>query len=80
MLTMILPIFVTMLSVIVPALLIVAAAASVLALIVVPMPLTFPSTPVLSHVIMGNPIVLRAHAAVSMWYVGHRTRHVSGTH
>ena len=80
MLTMILPMFVTMLSIIVPALLIVAAAASVPALAVVPMPLTFPSTPVLSHIIMCNPVVLRVHAAVSMGYVVHRTRHVSGTH
>jgi hypothetical protein len=80
MLTMILPMFITMLSVVVPALLIVAAAASVPALTVVPMPLTFPSTPVLSHIIMCNPVVLRVHAAVSVGYVVHRTRHVSGTH
>ena len=69
-----------MLFVIVPTLLIVVPAASVLVIIVIPMPLMFPSTPVLSHIIMCNPVVLRVHAAVSVGYVVYRTRHVSRTH
>gem|GEM_PF-6314473 len=80
MLIWILPILVTMPLMIVPTPIIVVPAASVLVLVVVPMPLTFPPTPVLSHIIMRNPVILRAHAAVSVRNVDHRTRYVSNSH
>ena len=79
MLTVIRPIF-AMLFVIVPTLLIVAPADRVLVLFAVPVPFLLPSTPVLFHIIMCDPVMSGTHVAVSVRHAGQCTRFAPGSH